>query len=493
MWIPGNVERGSPGLQIVYTLRLMSESALSQGSLIGGRYRLEHHLGEGGMGTVWSAVHTVTHRSVAMKFLRDSVRERADLRQRFLREASAASALKHPNAVEILDVFDFEESSPVMVMELLQGETLGSKLARDQRLSMEETDALLLPVFSAVGTAHALGIVHRDLKPDNLFLAELPEATKVKVLDFGIAKLTAEYYLARGLSAHHTDAGAMLGTPYYMAPEQASGEVPVDHRADVWSLGVILYECLSGTRPIEGENLTQVVSRLMSAGIIPLERLAPELPRDVTAIVMQMLSRDPSRRPDGLREVSRVLTRYSRATAPEFSEPSTDRGSLLPHPPIATQPPKARFVSSGTADPRGPTMISAPPVNSTVSTPPPVTAQKKKLPVVAAVALSLSLALIWALFLRSSGSAVTARDPLVTGAAGQSSPIATSVPALASASAAQPNSAPVPSASVAPTTKPPEPGGVGALPKAKRAGAASKPEPVSKPIRDEDRLFSGRK
>src|SRR5450755_1079364 len=121
----------------------MSESVLREGSVIGGRYRLEHHLGEGGMGTVWSAMHTVTHRAVAMKFLRDSMGGRADLRQRFLREASAASALKHPNAVEILDVFDFQESSPVMVMELLVGETLGSKLGRDQRLSMEETAALL--------------------------------------------------------------------------------------------------------------------------------------------------------------------------------------------------------------------------------------------------------------------------------------------------------------------------------------------------------------
>jgi eukaryotic-like serine/threonine-protein kinase len=471
----------------------MSESALSQGSLIGGRYRLEHHLGEGGMGTVWSAVHTVTQRSVAMKFLRDSVRERAELRQRFLREASAASALKHPNAVEILDVFDFEESSPVMVMELLRGETLGSKLARDQRLSMEETAALLLPVISAVGTAHALGIVHRDLKPDNLFLAEAPDAAMVKVLDFGIAKLTAEYYLARGLSAHQTDAGAMLGTPYYMAPEQASGEVPVDHRADVWSLGVILYECLSGTRPIEGENLTQVVSRLMSAGIIPLERLAPELPRDVSAIVMQMLSRDPSRRPDGLREVSQVLARYSRASVPEFTEPSKVRGSLLPHPPIASQPPKARFVSSGTADPRGPTMISAPPVNSTVNTPPLAAAQQRKLPALVALGVALALGLIWAVFVRSPGSAATPRDSSATGSAGPSSPVVNAgMAAPASASAGQPNSAPAPSSSAAATGKANQ-SGVGALPKPKRVVATPRPGPVSKPMREEDSLFSGRK
>src|SRR4051812_21927994 len=233
----------------------MSESALSEGSLIAGRYRLEHPLGEGGMGTVWAATHTVTRRSVAMKFLKDSMRHRRDLRERFLREAAAASALKHPNVVEIIDVFDFAEGSPVMVMELLRGETLGAKLLRDERLSVEETAALLLPVVSAVGEAHAIGIVHRDLKPDNLFLLEGSGEPRVKVLDFGIAKLSAERYLQGGPSPLLTESGSMLGTPCYMAPEQASGESPVDHRADIWSLGVILYECLSGVRPIEGENL----------------------------------------------------------------------------------------------------------------------------------------------------------------------------------------------------------------------------------------------
>ena len=385
----------------------MSESALAAGSLIGGRYRLEHHLGEGGMGTVWSAIHTVTHRAVAMKFLSDSVRERPELRQRFLREASAASALKHPNVVEILDVFDFADASPVMVMELLRGETLGSKLARDQRLGMEETAALLMPVVSAVGTAHSLGIVHRDLKPENLFLEETSGDLRVKVLDFGIAKLTAEYYSTRGMSAMLTDAGSMLGTPYYMAPEQASGERTVDHRADVWSLGVILYECLSGTRPIEGDNLTQVVSRLMTAGIIPLERLAPQLPHDVTALVMQMLSRDPARRPDGLQPVKTVLGRYSRTEPPDFGAPSTDRQSLLPHPPIP--PPSPVKSASGSADPRGPTMLSAPPVDNSVRTMHhALPAERRKVPgVVYAAAGAVAFGVLWFAFARSSSTPTT--------------------------------------------------------------------------------------
>jgi eukaryotic-like serine/threonine-protein kinase len=466
----------------------MSESALSEGSLIGGRYRLEHHLGEGGMGTVWSAVHTVTHRVVAMKFLKDAVRERADLRQRFLREASTASSLKHPNVVEILDVFDFEDASPVMVMEHLRGETLGSKLARDQRLSMEETAALLLPVVSAVGTAHALGIVHRDLKPDNLFLADQTEGVKVKVLDFGIAKLTAEYYRNRGVSALLTDAGAMLGTPYYMAPEQASGETVVDHRADVWSLGVVLYECLSGTRPIEGENLTQVVSRLMSAGIIPLERIAPELPHDVSAIVMQMLSRDPQRRPDGLREVATVLARYARSSlAPEFAEPSTGRGSLLPHPQIIERP-KARFVSAGGADPRGPTMLSAPPVNnSLLADRPSQLPQPIKNKVLTYGALgAASFLVIWLAFLRSPHSADKPPEPAAPSSS-TSSTSSAAQPVLAPSSVASMGAAPS-ATQQAPSATQQAPS---ATPKAHRTAVPRANAAPTAP--DDDALFSGRK
>ncbi|HEY3595083.1 MAG TPA: protein kinase [Polyangiaceae bacterium] len=468
----------------------MSESVLSEGSLIGGRYRLEHHLGEGGMGTVWSAVHTVTQRVVAMKFLRDTVQGRADLRQRFLREASAASALKHPNVVEILDVFDFAEASPVMVMELLRGETLGSKLARDQRLSVEETAALLSPVVSAVGTAHALGIVHRDLKPENLFLEERDGGTRIKVLDFGIAKLTADYYSARGMSAHVTDAGSMLGTPYYMAPEQARGESVVDHRADVWSLGVILYECLSGTRPIEGENLTQVVSRLMSAGIIPLERLAPELPHDVTAIVMQMLSRDQLRRPDGLREVSKVLARYARTPAPEFAEPSTGRGSLLPHPPMTSQRPKARFIASKDADPQGPTMLSAPPVNSSLNMDRPSALPQRRPSVFALSAIgAVVIFLAWFAFTRATAQRAANKGPDGASPSGLAS--------LPSVSLASP---PVTSgsseASAPPTVAPPDakakPTTALGLSKPK-LGGAPKAAPLPTPGRDDDSLFSGRK
>ncbi|HVY28861.1 MAG TPA: protein kinase [Polyangiaceae bacterium] len=438
----------------------MSETALAEGSLIAGRYRLDAHLGEGGMGTVWSATHTVTRRAVAMKFLKESMRNRKDLRERFLREAAAASALKHPNVVEIIDVFDFAEGCPVMVMELLQGETLGAKLLRDERLSLQETASLLLPVLSAVGTAHALGIVHRDLKPDNLFLLE---GEGVKVLDFGIAKLSAERYLQDGPSALLTESGSMLGTPCYMAPEQASGDHPLDHRADIWSVGVILYECLAGMRPIEGENLPQVVARLMSAGIMPLERIAPELPGEVSALVTQMLTREVSRRPASLLEVSKVLARFTHVRAPDFAAPSGMSGSATAKTMESARTsnrPKAKIVQNRDADPRGPTMLSSPPVNSSLLHPALAEAPKPRRSLFGVAMVGVLLIAIALLAMErkppAQSSVSTAELPTLPGPPEKPAitPAATSLPASPLPSAA-PTANPVPAASAAAAVAPP--------------------------------------
>jgi eukaryotic-like serine/threonine-protein kinase len=460
----------------------MSEPTLVEGSLIAGRYRLEHLLGEGGMGTVWAATHTVTRRSVAMKFLKDSMRHRKDLRERFLREAAAASSLKHPNVVEIIDVFDFEEGSPVMVMELLKGETLGQKLLRDERLSVEETAALLLPVVSAVGAAHAHGIVHRDLKPDNLFLLEGGGEPSVKVLDFGIAKLSAERYLQDGPAGMLTESGSMLGTPCYMAPEQASGESPVDHRADIWSLGVILYECLSGMRPIEGENLPQVVARLMSAGIMPLERIAPELPAEVTGLVKQMLTRDVGRRPASLVEVSRTLSHFTNVRAPDFAAPS---GVSVPAPTPRTMEsarPRTRLVASRDADPQGPTMLSSPPVNSSVlreAKEPPK--QGRGVFVVGGAALLLATIAWFASDRRPSPVAQPSTTELPTLPAAPER----ALPAALPPSSAQPTAA-------ASSAEPPAAGPLPARPKGHPKGPGVAP-PKPHPGATDDTLFSGRK
>jgi eukaryotic-like serine/threonine-protein kinase len=381
----------------------MTGPEMSQGNLVAGRYRLDRHLGEGGMGSVWAATHVVTRRSVAMKFLKPALQDKPEVRQRFLREAQAASALRHPNVVEVLDVFDLEDRSPVMVMELLDGETLGQKLLRDERLSAEETAALMLPVVAAVGSAHAAGIVHRDLKPENIFLARVSDGIEVKVLDFGIAKLSAEHYLNQGQSVLVTEAGSMLGTPCYMAPEQISN-VGVDHRADIWSLGVILYECLSGTRPIEGQNLAEVVARLLNEAITPLDRLAPELPHEVSALVQQMLSRDAKRRPQDLHELSKVLGHYTHVRPPAFGEPRSRlsaadervsamavRGSFSPRTPTGSRAPVVH----------NPTMQSAPAVGLDATPgganviPVAAPANKNRPLLIGAAVFLVALALLW--------------------------------------------------------------------------------------------------
>src|SRR5688572_27447613 len=213
------------------------------GALIGRRYQLDALLGEGGMGSVWAATHTVTRRRYALKFLKTIAGHRDDLRKRFWREASLASRVKHPNVVGVHDLFQTEESILVMVMDLLEGQTLGARLREVRQLSLSEAASYLVPAISAVGAAHALGIVHRDLKPENIFLAGCAGAPAVKVLDFGIAKLTQT---GESAASGVTATGSLLGTPCYMSPEQAFGERDVDHRADIWSFGVILYEALAG-------------------------------------------------------------------------------------------------------------------------------------------------------------------------------------------------------------------------------------------------------
>jgi serine/threonine protein kinase len=305
---------------------------LDAGVVTAGRYRLERRLGEGGMGVVWAARHVVTRKAVALKFLKDTARENAAIRHRFLREARAACAVRHPNVVEVHDVFELTDGSPVIVMDLLEGETLAGRLARVRALSLAEVARIMVPVCAAVGSAHALGIVHRDLKPDNIFLAvESDGTTVVKVLDFGIAKLTATEGDAASTGAA-TGTGVVLGTPFYMAPEQMFGERTIDHRADLWALGVILYEALTGQRPTQGSNLGQVLKIVAKDGIVSLREVAPSLPEPVLHLVSRLLESDRAKRPADLREVVAVLSSYTDLVSPAFGapQPARESGNFTP-------------------------------------------------------------------------------------------------------------------------------------------------------------------
>ena len=285
--------------------------------MIAQRYQLLRVLGEGGMGQVWEARDDLASVSVALKLIHPTLREHPKLRQRFLREARAVVAAAHPNVVRVHDVLEVSDGTLAIAMELLAGETLRARLTRQEVLSARETAAIFVPVISAAGTAHSLGIVHRDLKPENIFLSRAQglEPT-VKVLDFGIAQLDAEEQRSA-----LTTPGTMLATPRYAAPEQAFGDPDVDHRADIWSIGAMLYESLSGGRPIEGATRGQVLKRLMTVGIMPIGDIVPDLPNDVGSLVMQMLASDREERPPDLRLAQTVLARHTTVSAPAFAPP----------------------------------------------------------------------------------------------------------------------------------------------------------------------------
>jgi serine/threonine protein kinase len=201
----------------------------------------------------------------------------------------------------VLDAFELEDGTPAIVMPLLEGKSLASVIAANAPLGVGATLAVLLPVAAAVAASHAHGIVHRDLKPDNVFLAREGGTIVVKVLDFGVAKLATDHVDDGALTA----AGTLIGTPAYMAPEQALCEVDQDNRVDIWAIGAIAYELLSGCRPVEGANASQVIKSLLTQAVTPLEVLVPGLPDDLSHTVMQMLRRSKVERPS----LEEVLTR----------------------------------------------------------------------------------------------------------------------------------------------------------------------------------------
>jgi eukaryotic-like serine/threonine-protein kinase len=256
-----------------------------------GRYRILRLLGSGGMGTVYEAVHMEMGKTVALKVLREEAASDPQARARFLREAAAASRIQHPHVVNVTD-YGADDALPFIVMQLLRGEDLRDRLDRHPGgLPVPEVAEILLAVCAGVFAAHGAGIVHRDLKPRNIFIARLSaEEVSPKVLDFGISKM--EDVLA---SAVITNPGDLLGTTHYLSPEQVAGR-PVDPRTDQHALGVVLYECLTGRRPYEGETPQVVIRAIGNGRFAPPTRLRPDLPPGLEAAVVRAMAHDPAHR-----------------------------------------------------------------------------------------------------------------------------------------------------------------------------------------------------
>jgi eukaryotic-like serine/threonine-protein kinase len=242
-----------------------------EGTVLAGRYRLESKLGQGGMGSVWRAEHLSLGSPLAIKLIDPSIAQSAEALSRFKREAQAAADLRSPHVVQIID-YGVDADIPFIAMELLEGESLGTRLEKVGRLAPVQVASILSQAARALARAHQAGIVHRDLKPDNIFLIKEADDDVVKVLDFGIAKKLGALSTTSGIK---TGTGAMLGTPYYMSPEQVLGQSNVDHRTDIWALGIIAYECLTGARPFEKNTLGALLMSICSEPLPIASSIAP--------------------------------------------------------------------------------------------------------------------------------------------------------------------------------------------------------------------------
>ncbi|HTM22194.1 MAG TPA: serine/threonine-protein kinase, partial [Kofleriaceae bacterium] len=271
-------------------------ASVGVGTMLAGTYRVTHLLGRGGMGSVWVAEHTrLPGKKVAIKVLHRDVAADEESLARFRREAEIATRLGHPNIVEVHDFNLLEDGTPYLVLELLQGQDLATRL-RDGALPLDETCSIVRQIGSALSTAHRENIVHRDLKPHNVFLCPTEsggiEGTEAKVLDFGISKI-------RGSQTVKTNAATMLGTPQYMAPEQALGNhAAVDARTDIFALGAMVYEMLSGRPGFLGESIPEVVFKVVYEEPPRLDTLVAAPPGVIDAVHRALSKKQEERFPD---------------------------------------------------------------------------------------------------------------------------------------------------------------------------------------------------
>jgi eukaryotic-like serine/threonine-protein kinase len=280
-------------------------------SVLAGKYRLVSLIGRGGMGSVWKAEHLGLRAPVAVKLIDQSIEMLPEALSRFHREAQAAASLRSPHVVQILDHgVDDASQVPFIVMELMEGESLASRLERVNRLSAPETASIVSQVARALIRAHEAGIIHRDLKPDNIFLVRNEDDEIAKVLDFGIAKSKAH---AIG-SDTATRTGSMLGTPYYMSPEQISGSKEIDFRTDLWALAVIAYEALTGARPYTADTVGGLAIQICTQRPVPPSAHAP-VPAGFDAWFDRATALDVSRRHASARELAEDLRRVCGASS----------------------------------------------------------------------------------------------------------------------------------------------------------------------------------
>ena len=337
--------------------------ALSPGDVIGGKYRVEAEIGSGGMGVVLSVKHLAMGHRLAIKVLRlEDKSEEQGAVARFVREARAAARIESDHVVRVTDVAALPDGTPYMVMEYLEGEDLRELLRRRRQLPIDEAVGYVLQACEGLAEAHAAGVIHRDLKPSNLFLALKPNRTTVlKVLDFGISKV-----VPRQGEVAITTTSSLMGSPLYMAPEQMRSSKDVDVRADIWSLGVILYELLAGVAPFEGESVPEVCVSVMGGEPIPIPRFRDDIPNELQAILLRCLQKERTERYASMGALARALEPFGRerqrvhaerasaavrsARSVMVSEPDEEYGRAPP--PLRREPDSVPSWSAGRTRPR---------------------------------------------------------------------------------------------------------------------------------------------
>ena len=343
------------------------QQMLTPGTIVGGKYRIVRLIGDGGMGSVYEARHERLGTSVALKFLHADLAERPGLAARFLQEGQVAATIRSPHVAQVTDVDTAPDGRPYLVMELLSGESLQRILDREHKLPEKRAIDFALQILSGLESAHRIHVVHRDLKPDNVFVTPGYDGPVLKLIDFGIAKLREG--AERGL----TRAGVVMGTPEYMPPEQLYTANEVDERADLYALGVMLFEMLSGRRPADGDEATEIVSKVLTGEVLKLEALEPGLPPGLVAIVRQATLPDRDARFRSAVEMRHALAQFAAegTTVPRTLPPETTRlvhgsvpaGTNDPPPAPATRDatPNERAVSSRGSTEVAPPIMGPPP------------------------------------------------------------------------------------------------------------------------------------
>ncbi len=458
---------------------------VKSGDVLAGKYRVEKVLGAGGMGVVVQATHIVLNDRVALKFLLPSVAQHDTTAARFLREAQAAVRIKSPHVARVVDVGTMDTGSPYMVMEYLDGKDLSQIVEQEGPQDVALAALYTLQVCEALAAAHSAGVVHRDIKPANIFLTRAADGSpSAKVLDFGISKVTTDL----GVSSL-TQTQVSMGSPLYMSPEQMRSARDVDARTDIWSLGVVLYEMLTGTLPFMADSMPQLCALVLENTAPPMHTTRPDIPPQLEPIVARCLEKDPAKRYQSIAELAHDLGPFAGDWGISSAQrvgrilEGTGRSRTVSH----MEPPRASMVSI--VQPSDPHLTATAFGTTGPQATTAVQPKERRAPLyiaIAAVSVGV-LATVWG-FTRASGSTASTEEvapAAATQAAGQataqpSEPTAEPTPP-ATAEPIAPSATAEPSAEPSPVASPRQPTDAERRQWAERSKPAAAPKPEEKP------------